>query len=377
MVLKDMIFEYIIDISIGLVTIGLTIFLVFFYLKKRSSFTSGLILELYKLNKDVNQDVLIFIDQAWSILENSGFQKMFGKVSWYGEPKDISFGKKPGFLLKMYLLKSKRYLIEIDEGDISVKLTLIVKQNIQAENKLIAEIIYQTFSMLLFSNVNSKNMQFVLSKERLERFQLFIYHDVKNLAQFISLLTTQVKNLQTDQEKIVLVDRLGKLLPSLSEKVQKITSHMHYGKENFSDVERFDLIEQLKYYADINELSLDIKADEKSVYIYISSMVLKQVFTELMHNFKAHCLVSNSLIRVDILKKKEIMGLEFTTKKDKKEAVVAERMFEPFWTTSKSGMGLGLFIIREILKKSGGKIEFKQSNNDIVFEVYLPINSIH
>ncbi len=54
------------------------------------------------------------------------------------------------------------------------------------------------------------------------------------------------------------------------------------------------------------------------------------------------------------------------------KAVVSERLFEPFWTTSQSGMGLGLFLTRELLQKVGGTVAFYQTEDTLGFKVCLP-----
>ncbi|CAN8139190.1 hypothetical protein THIOSC15_1300008 [uncultured Thiomicrorhabdus sp.] len=47
-------------------------------------------------------------------------------------------------------------------------------------------------------------------------------------------------------------------------------------------------------------------------------------------------------------------------------------MFEPFWTTSESGLGLGLFLARELLKQVSGEIKFQQGSQHFGFILSLP-----
>ena len=366
-------FSSISGVAVALIVMGVTIVLVFWYLQRRGIFAHSLVLELYELNQTVKQDSLSLLEQSWPILERAGFQKMMGRVVWYGESKYVSFGiNSKKITKKLFLKNNKEYSIAIDEGYIKINLTLIAGQESKGENRLVTKTIYQTFLILLSSNTTNKNMQFVLSKERLESYQLFLSHDVKNLAQFITLLSEQAQLLQTDENKIMLVNRLQNLLPSLSDKAKKITQHMFLEKESFDDIEEIDILEAVQSYADQSELEIVLSSEEETIKLFISRSLLQQVLVELMDNFKSHSHKEGNSVLVFVLKQKNSAFLNFKFKKAGGESLSAERLFEPFWTTSKSGLGLGLFVIREVLKQINGKIEFSQNKDHIIFNMVLP-----
>jgi two-component system sensor kinase FixL len=55
-------------------------------------------------------------------------------------------------------------------------------------------------------------------------------------------------------------------------------------------------------------------------------------------------------------------------------AELADRLFQPFVTTKKSGLGLGLSICREIVKAHEGELTVApRSSGGAVFRVVLPI----
>jgi two-component system sensor histidine kinase PilS (NtrC family) len=46
-------------------------------------------------------------------------------------------------------------------------------------------------------------------------------------------------------------------------------------------------------------------------------------------------------------------------------------LFEPFFTTEKSGTGLGLYIARELADANGAKLQYKTSSSGTQFIIHL------
>lgn len=342
------------DYALGFLLVGLTIFAVVLYLRFQSNRLKNYILTLYQINQKVDQDVLDFIDQSWAVLALSGFSGLKGEINWFGEEKSVLYGDTS---------TSEGYSISFDSGDIQVDLQLY-SSKLHGEQLLLANIVYQTFQSLIYQGMSAKNTQVLLSQKRLEKYQLFVQHDIKNLAQFVELLYGQVKKVKTDEDKLLLVDRLKLMLPAFSEKAKKTVFQMTQSDLQFNDVQRLDYRLELKKIAQGLGLQFQIEGDYS---MELSKSLFEQVMKSVMENFRDHY-TEDKRVFIYISVEGEVVSW-VTVSEDEQVAVDFARLFEPFWTTSESGMGLGLFIARELLKKVSGRIKLMNEQGCFGFQV--------
>jgi signal transduction histidine kinase len=50
-----------------------------------------------------------------------------------------------------------------------------------------------------------------------------------------------------------------------------------------------------------------------------------------------------------------------------------DRVFSPFFSTKKDGMGMGLPIVRTIVAAHGGRAMVKNGQEGAIFRIYLPL----
>ncbi|HSI25455.1 MAG TPA: ATP-binding protein [Methylotenera sp.] len=80
----------------------------------------------------------------------------------------------------------------------------------------------------------------------------------------------------------------------------------------------------------------------------------------------------NSLkLTVSVSAKTQIVHIEISDDGEGIPNNVRSHLFEPFFTTEKTGTGLGLYIARELADANGAKLQFKTSGNGTQFIVYL------
>ncbi len=340
-----------------LLVLGIVLLVLAIFLRYETKNLQKAISSLYELNQAVKQDTLEFIDQSWVILHSFKFKGMFGEVNWFGEVKEIKFG----------VVANKSLVINIQEENIKVKLHIYFPNKKPQEFYSLLELIVETYTILLKSNIYNKRNELMLSQQRLENFQLFMQHDIKNVAQFISLLESQVILAKSVKDKVKLCEHLNILLPSMSKRAKKISQPMILQSQKFTDKQTIQLHQEIALIAQIAGVKFEVKGKAK---IKRSKMLVQQVFENLLENFSNH-LPSHSKVNIVITlsESKAIVTLAVTNQKI--PFIPPERAFEPFWTTSQSGMGLGLFIVRELLKTIGGDIKLVQEKDAFGFMVWL------
>lgn len=80
--------------------------------------------------------------------------------------------------------------------------------------------------------------------------------------------------------------------------------------------------------------------------------------------------------RIDITAEEKEGELEFAVRDNGSgiDAVSANRLFQPYFTTKKHGTGLGLFVTRKLVADQGGTIDFQSTPGEgTVFKVCLPL----
>ncbi|MEK0190920.1 MAG: GAF domain-containing protein [Oscillatoriales cyanobacterium] len=103
---------------------------------------------------------------------------------------------------------------------------------------------------------------------------------------------------------------------------------------------------------------------------------LNQVWTNLIHN-SLQAMNNRGTLTIDAREENGSIMVSITDSGSGIPEEVKAKIFQPFFTTKPpgEGSGLGLDIVRKIVEKHGGVIEFKSIPGQTTFTVSLPINS--
>ena len=347
-------------LPIGLVLLGFVLLILAYYFRRKAETLRKTLFNLYALNQLVNQDALDYFEQAWSILKQAGVVEIQAEIYWFGERQNKVFtsNKKRG--------EKKLFQVEVD--DMSFNMVVFYPRYLAEESGWI-NLIMTTFVKILEQDLEHKHAEILTSQKRLERYQLFVQHEIKNIAQFIQLLSEQVVSLQVDQDKIKLMNRLQNTLPLMSERAKNTLQKMQQPLYEFYVSDAVALNSVIAEVLAMFELEGKLAGDE---VVYIARPLLIEVFKNIFGNYRDHKNEHPDLtIQINSNDKQQTVVTINSHFDEGQSRIKPERMFEPFWTSSESGLGLGLFLTRELLNQIKGQIQFSQTQNTLCFQITL------
>jgi len=138
-----------------------------------------------------------------------------------------------------------------------------------------------------------------------------------------------------------------------------------------------DVAHLLRSEAVVKHVTVTLDLDGFPVVVLADRVQLQQVMLNLLHNAMEAMADGRHHPTTVMVRCRTIGDAAVVTVSDTGPGLVAgkeETVFEPFYTTKKDGMGMGLSIVRSILESHGGSI--KASNTDVggaLFEFTLPL----
>ncbi|MHB8224950.1 two-component system sensor histidine kinase NtrB [Acidithiobacillus sp.] len=136
------------------------------------------------------------------------------------------------------------------------------------------------------------------------------------------------------------------------------------------------LIAQLQADPLLASMTIVIREISSQLTVYADPAQLRQVFWNLLHNSAQYGVAEDATMCVEIETVRADKETIMVTLRDFGPGVkpeVMERIFEPFFTTNSRGTGLGLSMVRELLRINGGRIDCENHpQGGVLFRIFLP-----
>ncbi|MCX5828628.1 MAG: ATP-binding protein [Deltaproteobacteria bacterium] len=338
----------------GLVIIGVLIYLRF--LSKRAMKT---IIEMIELNGKSGYDIHQFLPNSLNLLRKLNINGYYYNISYLNTK--LARSSPPSVLQVEKTIRREDYQITIG----------IVPSHSKGEHVFINTVVLEILSVLIEMNILIHIKVIHEAFYKFSKLQTFLLHDVKNLAQFIGSLSYNVHHLETPDKKDRFIDNLKETLPVISRSGAKIIGLL--GMQSETDDRRspantIDIKSLLENLTKHYKLSCRINGQasviaEEYMVISIFDNLLKNIYDKSLQEPNITC-------RLDIEDLENQLKIiisdtgDFTGDRN--------RLFEPFYSTKTSGLGIGLYQSQNIAHAMGGDIRILPDTPGVTFEVILP-----
>jgi two-component system sensor histidine kinase PilS (NtrC family) len=236
----------------------------------------------------------------------------------------------------------------------------------------------KAFYMLIFEDIAQYNQQVQQSKlASLGRLSASIAHEIRNPLSAIShagqLLSESAHISPQDQ-------RLTEIIQNNSKRVNQIIEDvLQLSRRSLSRREKIQLQPWLNHY--LQNFSLEYLVEQKSfrlylekepLYAFIDPGHLKQILDNLCRNALTYGQPEKGPIILHAFIKQQSPCIEVIDNGQGIKHEHVTHLFEPFFTTSGKGTGLGLFICKELAELNQAKLDYYLTDNHrTCFRLYL------
>ncbi|MGB9890968.1 ATP-binding protein [Thermodesulfovibrio yellowstonii] len=378
---------------------------------------SFLNLSLYEKFKGISYIVLIifaFISHSFAIRSLDRLRTIFLNLAEEVEEKRTAFDSvDTGFIYTdssgniKYMNKEARRLLDVSEDSFGKQLNelLTFKEHNGSEYKILqikekeVPVIYTENPILVkgikFGDVITiKDATEIIQRQelskRLERMDILtkisagIVHDFSNYLMVLTGNLSLLKELEKSEDKkenIEIMLEVTKIMNTIIEQMKDLSPDFILKKEklNVEDIVK----SSTEFVLNGTAIEFTIESEPSILPVYADAAQLYRVFQNIIMNSR-QAMEDKGNIKIKIqnyindgelkdLKKGNYVCLTITDSGPGIPKEYIDKIFDPFFTMKKEGKGLGLSIVKNVIEKSGGKIEVESiSEIGTTFRIYIP-----
>ncbi|OHE72717.1 MAG: hypothetical protein A2007_00295, partial [Verrucomicrobia bacterium GWC2_42_7] len=255
---------------------------------------------------------------------------------------------------------------------------------------LYQEVVKDTNFMVIFTDLTEERK---LTEEQIENEKISsifmlaagVAHEIGNPLNSISihlnLVHRQVEKLKDSAAK----EKMQHSLQICTHEIQRLDDIIKNFLEairphplNLQETELFPLIEDVikTLHNELENLGVEIEIEVKSTpsQILVDCIQLKQVFFNILKN-AMDSMDRGGLIKISLDTNDEFAIMSFADQGSGISQDDITKIFDPFYTTKKTGHGMGMMIIQRIIRAHGGQISIDSKTNfGTIVTLQLPLN---
>ncbi len=320
-----------------------------------------------------DMDPLDIPHAAWPALQAVGWYSLGWEGDWFGAPVQGRLGQ---VLTPRFQKKHKALTFNIESGgDVLLHLHLHHVAP-RGENRLYAEQLARVFVLLMEGRLRSRTEALSVALAGRARLSLYLQHDTRNLAQWVSWVSADFAASTTPEALMVAAKRLQENAPLARERAQRLTQAL--GRQQQMDVpRRIDLLQAVTQAARLAGIEPRIsgKAD-----VFVPDSLLSRALDNLFSNLATgwrEALSRQPTLQIEPVRATaehgELVKLEFVSPwPDPSVRIPQQKLFEPFASGRPGGLGLGLYQARKSLREAGGDLQAQPTPDGLSFLLTLP-----
>lgn len=298
---------------------------------------------------------------AWPQLAEAGWQSLAWQGRWFGQPLAGSLGisgKGPGPALHF----------ETGSGETTLQLEFIHPRS-RGEQRLFAEQLARVFVLLLETRLRARSEALHAALAERARLSLYLQHDMRNLAQWVSWISTDLAASTNPQNLQETAERLQHQAPLARDRAERLIAALaqHPASES---AETVDLARAIRQAAQLAGFEPEI---DGAAQAWIAKGLLARALDNLFADLAATWRHPQALHPVFQLRNPAMAEISFFAPWPEGCAPIpAEKLFEPFAEGRPGGLGLALHQARKSLGEGGGELDVSPEPEGLHFLLRLP-----
>jgi len=253
------------------------------------------------------------------------------------------------------------------------------------------ETIANQSSVAMLNAILNEDLMRHREMESFHKLSSFMLHDIKNSVSMLSMLITNAAvnwhNQEFQKDMMITISNAVGKMKGLMEKISPIPGRLEI-KRHPAQLNQIidDILNEMKI-AELKNIYLETDFQEMpllSIDADLIQKVIKNLFINAIEALPSggnlwistkqaqrqpsnNTSIKNGMAEIEIADSGPGMTSEF----------VQQRLFKPFTTTKKKGLGIGLYQCKEIIHAHGGTIEVRSKQTaGTMFKICLPLNSV-
>lgn len=338
-----------------LVLVGLSMVLSLSWLRRSARRYVALAQELIGRRADIGGDVLAWFGACRSTLQQAGVNGLRYRGLWFGGRVEGDWGERRG----------ERRTRLLNAGDLSITVELWVEP-VRGERRLLREGVLSVFDLLLQQSVLAKSEAVAAALAQQAELSLYLQHDLKNLTQWVLLVTDQFGE-ASDEQLPVLGRHLREHAPLARQRAERLVDQLSSApRAEPPSAQPINLLQEARVFASLH--GLDLRTPDGELPVRLSRRVLERILDPLFGSLAG----LDPPPEVSLVRREDEGWLNIEIVSSRCPPISPARLFEPRIRDEKGLPALGLYQSRTAALSLGGGLTAQSHGEGITYTLTLP-----